>query len=156
MSQLTDEQVAHAIRKTLARTKTLGLATVDEHGAPHAANVNFATDENLNLYWLSKPESAHSRHLEAQPRVAGSAYPSYRLPNRIRGVQLRGHAHELPDDQFNVIWKIYAAKFPYAHAFKNKVRNEDRFYQLSPDWLRLIDNTIAFGFKAQIDWPLKD
>ncbi|MHC4995432.1 MAG: pyridoxamine 5'-phosphate oxidase family protein [Planctomycetota bacterium] len=155
MTQLNDRQVTHAIRKTLARSKTMGLATVDDKGAPHAANVNFVADDQLNLYWLSKPDSAHSRHLAARPDIAGTAYPSYRLPNRIRGVQIHGRAEELPNDLFDTVWKIYAQKFPYAHAIKNRVRNEDRFYRLAPTWLRLIDNTIAFGFKAQINWPLK-
>ena len=36
---------------------TLSLATVDEHGEPWAANVNYAADDALNLYFISRPST---------------------------------------------------------------------------------------------------
>lgn len=156
MTELSDEQLIGAIRKTLGRSKTLGLATVGEDGHVHAANVNFVSDDDLNLYWLSKPESMHSAQLSFNPNVAATAYPHFRLPNRIRGVQVRGHACEMKAEEFDTTWKLYRAKFPYAAAFKNRVQNEDRFYRLSSNWLRLIDNTVAFGFKAETRWPIEE
>ena len=106
MSEQPDS-LTPALRDFLAEVPTLSLATVDDAGHPHAANVNFASDESLSIYWLSKPESAHSLHLAARPAVAATAYAPFQSPSEIRGVQLHGEAGPAPDDEFDHLWTLF-------------------------------------------------
>ena len=140
------------LREVLAETATLSLATVDDDGHPHAANVNFVADAELNLLFISDADSAHAHHVAARPRVAATAYPSFEAPDQIRGVQLRGECHAVSDDGFDTCWEQFVAKFPYAAAFEAVARDQ-RFHRLRPTWLRLIDNRVHFGFKWEMSWP---
>ena len=130
---------------------TLALATVDPAGLPHAANLNFVADDELAIYWLSSPESAHSRHIAQQPVVAATAHPPFDRPADIRGIQLHGRAEITPPDRFDALWHAFCEKFPYAAEMEQRARTQ-RFYQLRPTWARLIDNAIHFGFKQE--WQL--
>ncbi|MEX2672626.1 MAG: pyridoxamine 5'-phosphate oxidase family protein [Phycisphaeraceae bacterium] len=140
------------LRRLLEQATTLSLATVDAADQPHAANVNFVGDEQLNLYWLSSPDSAHSQHLAGHPRVAATAYPPFADPAEIRGVQLHGHAVLVSADRFELLWTRFCEKFPYATGMEERARSQ-RFYQLTPHWARLIDNSVRFGFKQE--WQLR-
>lgn len=136
----------------MRRIPTLALATTDDAGQPHTANVNFVADDDLNLYFLSAPDSAHSLHVAKRPRIAACGYPSFRLPKNIKGFQLKGLCEQRPAEHWNTHWKLFCRKFPYAIPFKKLARREE-FYRISPDWLRLIDNSVKFGFKMESDWP---
>ena len=131
---------------------TLSLATVDEHGEPWAANVNYAADDALNLYFTSSPGSAHSRHIAARPRVAATAYAPFTAPPQIRGVQLRGEVAPIAPAEFENVWRLFLTRYPEAAQFESRARSE-QFYRLTPAWFRLIDNRVHFGFKGETDWP---
>lgn len=149
---MTGSELLPVLRKFLAKTATMTLATVDEAGMPHAASVNFMADDDLNLYWLSKTDSAHSLHLAARPRIAAAIYAPFRLPVGIRGLQLHGRAEQMPADRFDPLWSLFCKRFIYAIPFKARAQSE-RFYRLTPDWLRWIDNSVRFGFKVETCWP---
>jgi uncharacterized protein YhbP (UPF0306 family) len=109
------------------------------------------SDEALNLYWLSHPESAHSQHIAERPAVAVTAYAAFREPSEIRGVQLHGEAALAPPDEFDRLWTLYCGKFSYAARFEQRAMSE-RFYRLRPTWARWIDNRVRFGYKLEADW----
>ena len=111
------------LRTFLAAEATLSLATVDERGRPHAANVNFVADDRLDLYWVSSPDSAHSRHLERRPDVAVTCYARFRGPDELRGVQIHGRATPRAAEEFEPNWARFTAKFPYATQFEELVRS---------------------------------
>lgn len=145
--------LARIVPGFLETVPTIGLATVDGEGRPHAANVNFVSDDDLNLYFLSNPASAHSRHVAARERVAATAYSGFTRPDEIRGVQLHGTCELLDESRFDEVWAAFLGKFPYAEGFADLVREEERFYVLRTDWVRWIDNSVSFGFKLESDWP---
>jgi len=131
---------------------TLSLATVDDDGAPHAANVNFVADEDLNLYWVSHPDAAHSRHIAARPHVAITAYVPFDKPSEIRGLQAHGDAAPIAKDEFNRVFELFCQRFTYAVSFERRIR-EEQFYRMTPTWVRWIDHAVNFGFKVESDWP---
>lgn len=139
----------------LADAPTLALATVDDAGNPHAANVNFYADDALNLYWISHPDSAHSQHIAARPTIASVAYPLFEGPSEIRGVQLHGTATVLPPEDFDTHWPAFITKFPFAEKFESRARSEC-FYRLTPTWLRVIDNRRGFGFKLEAETDVSE
>ena len=143
------------LREILNETATLSLATVDDDGRPHAANVNFVADGELNLLFISDADSAHARHIAARPRIAATAYPPFETPDQIRGVQLRGECRAAGEEEFDACWPQFVAKFPYAAAFEAIARTQ-RFYRIRPTWLRLIDNRVHFGFKWETTWPAEN
>ena len=152
---MNQRDLPRQLDRLLRRIPTLALATVDQAGLPHVANVNFVSDDELNIYFLSAPDSAHCQHIARRPRVAACGYPTFRLPHRIRGVQLYGRCRPCPDEQWPEHWRRFCRKFPYAMAYRRRARAE-RFYCLMPAWFRLIDNSVRFGFKLETDWPPSD
>lgn len=143
-------QLHQLATEILADAPTLALATIDDVGNPHAANVNFYADDDLNLFWISHPDSAHSQHIAARPTIAAAAYPPFDGPSEIRGVQLHGTAAALPPDDFDTHWPAFVTRFPFAAKFESRARGE-RFYRLIPTWFRAIDNRRGFGFKLESD-----
>jgi uncharacterized protein YhbP (UPF0306 family) len=144
--------LAQKLRALLAEASTLALATVDPAGHPHAANLNFVADERASLYFISHPDSDHSRHVAADPRIAAALYPPFSALNQIRGVQLRGDCRLTDLADFDRIWSLYVAKFPYGASLEQRARAE-RFYVVHPNWVRVIDNSVRFGFKIEANWP---
>ena len=51
----------------LSDCRTASLATVDDDGRPHAANIQYVHDERLRLYFVSSEDAAHSQHAAARP-----------------------------------------------------------------------------------------
>lgn len=140
------------VRRLLAEVSVMSLATVDESGLPHGANVYFAADETLELFFISSPDSAHSVHAQQRPDVAATIYPEVADYTQIRGLQLRGTVRAVADDQWETGWAVYLEKFPFVAQLADLARSQ-RMYCLTPAWLRYIDNAIAFGFKWETSWP---
>ena len=64
------------------------LATADEAGVPWATPVWFATDDAQNLYWVSSPETRHSRNIAARPEVGIAIFDSTQPAGTSKGVYL--------------------------------------------------------------------
>ncbi len=141
------------IKELFAEVGTLSLATVDDGGKPYAANVNFAADDDLNLYFLSNPASVHSQHVTRDGQVAGTAYPPFEIAAEIRGVQFRGICETIPPNEFKKTWELFVERHPYAKAFEERARSE-QFYRIKVCWIRLIDNRVSFGHKQEAEWPV--
>jgi uncharacterized protein YhbP (UPF0306 family) len=141
---MTPADLPIVIGPWLAANPTFTLATVDDHGSPHAA---------LNLFWISHPDSAHSRHLAVRHRVAAVLYSPFTTPAEICGLQMHGVARVCLAADFDRLWPAYLARHPYARAMESRARSE-RFYCFTPDWIRWIDNSVRFGFKIESPWPV--
>lgn len=141
---------AEQVAAFLATCKTASLATVDAHGHPCAANIQYVHDEHWRLYWVSSISSAHSVNIEHRPDVALTVYAHQDDPKEIHGLQLRGTAKVLSNEHLDEVHALYAAKYPfvtgppYDEAMKMQL-----FYCLTPTWLRWIDNRKGFGWKIE-------
>ena len=151
MSDLAfDQQIA----AFLAVCKTASLATVDEAGTPCAANVQYVSDEAWRLYWVSKPESVHSRNLDAIPQAAVTIYAHMDTPENIHGVQMRGTVTEVAEADAAKVLRRYETKYPFVAdpPFRDAIKKQS-FYCFTPTWLRWIDNREHFGFKVEKHLP---
>ncbi|MCC7203798.1 MAG: pyridoxamine 5'-phosphate oxidase family protein [Phycisphaeraceae bacterium] len=151
---MTSPDPLQLARELLAHCRTATLATTDEHGSPHAANIQFAPDENLNLYFISSPTTAHAQHLARHPRVALTIYhPDDTTPATIRGLQLHADCRALPPGPaYDRAWSCYLARFTFLRdnpQFLSLARAQT-FYHVTPTWLRVIDNRRSFGWKAEV------
>ncbi len=135
-------------------TPALTLATVSPEGAPAAASLFFAYDENLRLYFLSAEHTQHVQNLLREPRVAVTIAPPAQHWQEIRGLQLRGAAHMLTDAAAEARARtLYAARFPFVGTFGHMLA-QMRWFEIAPHWVRLTDNRIAFAHKQE--WTFGD
>ncbi|WP_066364879.1 pyridoxamine 5'-phosphate oxidase family protein [Herbidospora mongoliensis] len=65
------------VPRLLADSRYLVLATADHQGLPWATPVFFAPHDEDRLYWVSSPDSRHSRNLAERPDVAITVFDSH-------------------------------------------------------------------------------
>lgn len=78
----------------LKKHKLMAVATYGKH--PWIATVYYVFDKDLNLYFLSSPETLHAKSIMRNPEVAVSiADSSQKISKPKRGLQLYGRAEQL-------------------------------------------------------------
>jgi uncharacterized protein YhbP (UPF0306 family) len=139
----------------LAEHHVLTLAT---HGAdgPWAAAV-FYVNDGYTLFFLSSPKSRHARNLASEPRVAGTVQEDYAEWTEIRGIQLEGRVRELVGAEALRARELYGAKFAVVGAQAPApivaALAKVSWYELVPDHLHFVDNSVAFGHRDEIALP---
>ncbi len=135
----------------LAAHNTLTLATVGADGQVHACAVFYAVGADLALYFLSEPKTLHARHIGEGAMIAATIEDNNQDWTSIRGLQIRGLARPCNGEGAVNARALYAARY----AFVGRVQTlagplaRARFYQITPSWFRLIDNTLGFGHKEE-------
>ena len=140
------------IKSYLESHHVLTLATGDEGGA-WAASLFYASDDALNLYVLSDPATRHGRAIAHDAIVAVTVHGETREWMAIQGIQLRGAAGEVKEAE--EVFARYTEKFPFVAALI-PAGGPHRFYQITPRWIRLIDNSQGLGFKEEISLDSPD
>lgn len=155
------------ITELLQGCQTLTLATLttpaDEGRVvePWAAELFFVSDENLDLYFISSPDSRHSRDLLKHPQVAATLSLDVSDWFCVKGLQLSGQAAKVPESQRAAVLALYLQKSPQlqalylqpANAMEEAMRERlisSCFYVIRPDWIRLIDNNRQFASKREL------
>jgi uncharacterized protein YhbP (UPF0306 family) len=151
------------VRQFLQSQSTLTLATVSPLNGPAAADLYFVADSSLNLYFLSEPQARHARNLAGDPRVAATVHPQAWDWTDIKGVQLEGVCLPLsaPAERAAAL-ALYGRKFPFVNAlsasglktFLQAALGRHTVYRITPDWIRWLDNRVAFGHKRE--WVQRD
>ncbi len=140
----------------LSSHNTLSLATTGPDGAPHAAAVFFAVDDDLTLYFLSEPKTMHAQHIGDGATVAATIEENNQDWKSIRGLQLHGWAEPCSGIEEERARTVYAARFPFVARAETLAGplSRVRYYKLTPTWIRLIDNTLGFGHKEE--WGVEE
>lgn len=139
-----------SVRAFLAAHSTLSLATVNAQGRPQNAPLFYAADDDT-LIWVSGPHSRHSHNIAVTGRAAVTVYNETWSWHEIAGLQMEGAAHLIPTGPARErAWELYKAKFPFVVEFEAEVSRSE-FYRFVPEWIRLIDNKVQFGYKEEID-----
>ena len=74
----------------------LVLGTADSGGTPWTSPVYFASEDYRDFYWVSSPETTHSRNIAGQPQVSIVVFNS-RIPiGEGQAVYMRATAEEVP------------------------------------------------------------
>ena len=146
-------KVVRELAQFLREIDAMTLATVDAEGLPHATTLYFAADADFNFYFASDPESGHCAHIERHGPVALAGHAPIRMWQQVRGVQIWGTAHRVPEANRQQAWAIYRARYPHVDEITEQVRAM-AFYCVTPRRVRWIDNSVHFGFKVELDFPL--
>ena len=144
-----------AISRFMDEHNTLTLATSSD-GKPWAATVFFASDADLNLYFVSDHRTRHGRDMEQNARVVATVNPDCDNWHDVRGLQIDGTASIVTGLARARALALYLAKFPQIDALFASPKDEHEetiaerlkatnIYRISPGWIRFIDNSKGFG-----------
>ena len=152
------EALRAEIEAFLAAHHTVSLATVDDQGAPHAANLLYALG-GLTMYWMSDTGTRHSRHIEARPQVTATVAPDFADFRLIRGVQIFGRARRLAGVESLATARRMVSRYGFLAELANgpaalrAAFEKAGFYCLEPERITLIDNSKGFGHKETLELP---
>jgi len=122
----------------------------------------FYSQDGFDLIWVSSPNSRHSKAFASHPAVAASIYNSKSEWQKIQGLQISGRVMISEDEkEIEALKRFYTRKFPFTGSFfqqkrmlpepiKSKVEDVE-FYRLVPDKIRLVDNSVRFGFNYEFN-----
>ncbi len=150
-----------AIRRLLDEYSILTLATSSDEG-PWAASVFFASDADLNLYFVSDERTRHARELLANEQVMVAMNDECRRWHDVKGLQIRGRGMLVADEERAAALRIFLAKFADIRAIFDLATSADEraiakrlretsFFRIVPEWVRIIDGSRGFGFTQEID-----
>ncbi len=150
-----------AVRRMLEAHNTITLATCAA-GRPWAASLFFASDKRLNLFFVSDHRTRHARDIEASPSAFATVNADTDRWTDVKGLQIEGHVSVLTGLDRVKALRRYLAKFPDVRALFEAPGSDDErtiaerlkaanLYRLAPTWIRLIDNSRWFGYKAEFD-----
>ena len=105
------------IRAVLEAHATITLATVGASSAgpgagPWAATVFYASDPELNIYFVSDARPRHGRDMSAGSRVAGAINRDVSTWDDVLGLQVEGEVAILAGEARDRALALYLAKFP--------------------------------------------
>jgi uncharacterized protein YhbP (UPF0306 family) len=150
---MTKRELVEQTAGFLKKHTTLTLATVDREGWPRAADLFYASDDQLNLYVVSGEKSRHALNLARVSRVAVTVHNATWDWRDIQGVQIEGEARAITDpDERDRAWSLFRGKFPFTAEFADQVARSG-FYRITPAWVRLIDNTRALDYREEFTLP---
>jgi uncharacterized protein YhbP (UPF0306 family) len=123
----------------LEQNRVMTLATC-RAGTPWAASVMFAYDDDLNLYFLSKPETRKTQNLLANPKVSVTVNQVQKTPGKVIGVQLEGSAEMLDKKKNSKEQEIFKNRFNWAE----KYLSDHELFKITPKKIYYLDDA-RFG-----------
>lgn len=103
--------IEQKIREFLPHISHLSLATC-QGNQPWVCEVHFVYDDQLNLYFRSKPDRRHSREIAANPNVAGNIVTQHGIDEKPRAVYFEGVCERLADvDENHPAYILYCGRF---------------------------------------------
>ncbi len=152
-------QVEKLIRDYLKEAKLMQLATC-AGDQPWVASVWFSSDEDLNLYFMSRNDRRHCCELRDNPRVAGGiAHPPFEKPGgKVRGLAFQGRAEEAGGPLSKAAYAYYRKRWSQA---LGRVKpggvagdfTRARVYRITPSLYVLYDE-VNFPEQPRQEFPL--
>ena len=148
-------------RRMLEEHNTLTLATC-RNGKPWAATLFFASDDELNIYFVSDHRTRHAGDLDCSDEAAATINVDCGAWADVRGLQLTGRVSVVTGMSRARGIGIYLAKFSDVKALFEMPKSNDEetiarrlksanLYKFTPHWIRLIDNSEWFGYKEEFE-----
>jgi uncharacterized protein YhbP (UPF0306 family) len=140
------------IHEILASQSTLTLATADAKGTPRSTPLFYIADQDLRLYWFSSPRSPHSRNNARCAKAAISIHAPTDRWREILGLQATGSVSIVGDpEQRRALTHQYRERFQLGALFAAALRSHT-LYCFEPDWIRVTDNSVRFGYRFEISF----
>ncbi|MEQ9618409.1 MAG: pyridoxamine 5'-phosphate oxidase family protein [Deltaproteobacteria bacterium] len=142
-----------AVKQLLKEHNTMSLATLCRN-FPCAASLFYASD-GFVLYFLSRPESRHVINILLNPNVAATINKDYLEWRNITGLQIVGKASRVPPEETEPARRVYERKYPFLNEMLINEKSlinaaEVDLFKVVPERIRIIDNKVYFGHKAEL------
>lgn len=134
-------------KEVLAQTHVMTLAVHDEAGV-WAADVIFVYDDELRLYWISDPDTRHSRAIEADGEAAATITASTKSKEPDFGLQLAGKVQRLSGPRPEPMAKHFGKRGRSLPEESENPFEGLAWYEFESHTIHLIDEA-NFGFGAQ-------
>lgn len=125
----------------LQEAKVMQVATVAD-GKPWVATVNFAPDENRNLYWMSLRSTTHSQHIKNNPNIAGAIVKD---ADRGQGLQFEGTAAEAVGKDLEKANEVFEIRYGHKPERLEEAKSQDEtkrtYYKITPTRFVVFDKT---------------
>lgn len=119
--------------RTLHDNTLASFATVGRGGTAHINTAYYAPGDGWELYFYSYPDSTHCQNLERRRSMAVAVFDSrQRWGGADRGVQLFGSCREAKGKWARVAERVYAARFPGFHRWRERLLDEPGGFVLHP------------------------
>ena len=90
------EKIESIIREYIKDIVHMSIATCADN-KPWISEVHYSYDDDLNLYFISRPSRRHSLEVAANGQIAGNIIKQHKAGEEVRGVYFEG-AIEMLDD----------------------------------------------------------
>ncbi len=127
------EDIEKTIREYLPDIIHMSLATCKD-SKPWVCEVHYAYDDQLNMYFRSKPSRRHSQEIAANPNVAANIITQHQLGEKPRGIYLEGNAELLVDvNQNHIAYQKYCERLGTGPEILEEAKQEDghKFYKIT-------------------------
>ncbi len=133
------------------------IATVSNDHSPWNSPVYCAVDTQLRFFWLSTPESRHSRNIHHNPQVFMVVYDSTAPEGAGRGIYIQATARELTADQ-DIEWGqrcvLHRLGKPVApDTDPLPIKKSRRMYRAVPEKIWM--NDVIFDIKGRIERDIR-
>jgi uncharacterized protein YhbP (UPF0306 family) len=155
------DELRDRLRRFLEEHSTLVLATSADD-APWSSALFYASDTELNVYFVSGPESRHAANIRSNARAAAAINAQHEDWRAIRGIQLEGQAQRLNDPaERDAAIDLYGRRFGWLESLsKTPTSAEEQriaarlaasnVYRVTPTLMRLVDNARGFGHQDEL------
>ena len=138
MSLSKDELKKHILRY-LENNRLMALAT-SKNDIPWVATVFFAYDQDLNIYFISRPETRKTQHLQVNPNVSVVVNHHQPKSGLVKGVQLEGTAQVLDKNKEIKELEIFKKR----HNWADEYLHNHELYKIIPKKIYYLDDEL-FG-----------
>jgi len=149
----------------LNKHHTISIATMAKQEL-WSASVFYVSDKELNN------QSKHIQGISQNRRVSATINQDVSDWMQIKGLQLQGSVNKLPEHKREAALNVYRQKFSSIHRLLELPETEDEkkiaeqfrsisVFRFKLDWIRLLDNSLGFGSKEEIElknqtWLIKE
>lgn len=88
------------------------LGTADESGGPWVSPVYFTASQYKEFYWISSPETRHSRNIAQRSQISIVIFNSHTPVGKAQAVYMSAAAEDLNGSDLERCLVIYNGRFP--------------------------------------------
>ena len=170
MSSDSLQDIILRVQEFLNNHNTVSIASKNNESV-WAATVFYIADTNMNLYFLSSDKTQHISNIQTDENVAITVYKDVEDWQSIQGLQGSGRVSEVASSDRDKILADYIKKYVFLDDLLQNPKDDQEkkiaeqfssigLYVYKPNFFRIIDNSISFGFKQELvlkddSWAIK-
>lgn len=100
---------------------------------PWVCEVHFVYDDNLNLYFRSKPIRRHSQEITLNPFVSGNIVTQHNVEEKPRWIYFEGKAEQIEVKEDSQIYMLFCERIRTDNSIVHEQHQEDghKFYKIT-------------------------